>query len=117
MIKATTISIRLFRNIYYYIYIYIKKKKERKKVHQKRSKEKKNRSIDQGAKKLYNDEIRKRQDLEMRSNYAVAFNNMLLIKYTVLCQHFFRIFFFSSPPFFFSLSLISVGGDGRHAYV
>lgn len=41
-IKATTISIRLFRNIYYYLYIYIyKKKKERKKVHQKRSKEKK----------------------------------------------------------------------------
>lgn len=40
-IKATTISIRLFRNIYYYLYIYKKKKKERKKVHQKRSKEKK----------------------------------------------------------------------------
>lgn len=44
-IKATTISIRLFRNIYYYLYIYIKKK-ERKKESASKAKQRKKKSID-----------------------------------------------------------------------
>lgn len=81
-----------------FIYIY-KKKKERKKVHQKRSKEKKNRSI------LRCKTIQWWNKKKTRSrnaiNYAVAFN----LNNTVLCQHFFRIFFFFLHPFFLSYNI------------
>lgn len=95
-IKATTISIRLFRNIYYYLYMYIYiKKKERKKESASKAKQrKKNRSI------LRCKTIQWWNKKKTRSrnaiNYAVAFN----LNNTVLCQHFFRIFFFFSSPFF-----------------
>lgn len=40
-IKATTISIRLFRNIYYYLYIYKKKRKKERKCIKREAKKKK----------------------------------------------------------------------------